>query len=96
MVAWGFWVWDTPSGIYFGIPLSNYVGWLFVAALITILARPIHLKAMPLTLIYGMVWFLQSFGQAFFWRQIGPAFIGCLAMGSIMMVAYWRSHERRT
>ena len=94
MVAWRFWLWDNPNGIYFGIPLSNYVGWFVVAALVTFLAQPALLKPMPLALIYAIVWFLQTIGQAVFWGQIGPALVGCLGMGGIMLLAYWRSRDR--
>jgi len=89
MVARGFWVWENPSG-YFGIPLVNYAGWLLVASIVTLAARPARLNAMPLALMYGMVWFLQSVGQAVFWGQPGPALGGCLAMGAIMFAAYVR------
>ena len=93
MVAWNFWQWDV-DGIYFGIPLSNYFGWFVVAAFVTAIIRPAPLKMMPLALIYGVVWFLQSFGQAFFWGQIGPAIFGCIAMGGIMVVAYLRRSKQ--
>lgn len=93
MVGWNFWIWDTPSG-YFGIPYSNYAGWLLVAAVITFAANPQPLKVMPLALIYGIVWFLQSVGQAFFWGQVGPAIVGSVTMGSIMVLAWWRSKSQ--
>lgn len=93
MVNWGFWQWAEPSG-YFGIPWSNYAGWLLVAFTMTLLANPPEFKPMPLVIIYGIVWFLQSVGLGVFWGQIGPAVIGCLAMGSIMLIAYWRYQQR--
>ncbi len=93
MVAWNFWVWENPSG-YFGIPWSNYFGWLLVSALITAVVNPAELKPMPLALVYAIVWFLQTFGQAFFWGQVGPALVGSLAMGAIMVLAFWRSRKQ--
>lgn len=93
MVGWSFWVWENPSG-YFGIPYSNYAGWLLVAAVITFAANPQKLKVMPLALVYGVVWFLQTFGQAFFWGQVGPAIVGSIAMGGIMLLACWRSKSQ--
>lgn len=97
MVGWGFWVWDNPSG-YFGIPWSNYAGWLLVAATITLLVNPAPLQLFPLAWVYGLVWFFQTIGQAVFWGQVGPAVVGCVAMGSVMLLAYLRSskttHER--
>jgi uncharacterized membrane protein len=93
MVAWGFWHWETPSG-YFGIPFENYLGWWLVATLITLLANPPRLNTWPLAIIYGIVCFLQAFGQAFFWGQVGPAIGGTIGMGGIMILAFWRSRKR--
>lgn len=95
MVGWDFWQWAEPSG-YFGIPWQNYAGWLLVASLVTVVVNPRPLPLLPLALIYGVVWFLQSIGQALFWGQPGPAFFGSLAMGSILALAYWRSRKRRS
>lgn len=92
MVAWGFWIWDNPSG-YFGIPFINYFGWFLVAGLVTVVVRPTKLEIFPLALIYGIVWFLQMIGQGVIWQQVGPAIVGTLAMGSVMIIAYWRSRK---
>jgi len=89
MVAWGFWEWAYPYG-YFGIPFSNYVGWLIVSAIMTAVVRPKDLPILPLGIVYAVVWFLQTFGQAIFWGQVGPAIFGGVAMGSIMIWAYLR------
>lgn len=88
MVAWGFWEWANPSG-YFGIPYSNYFGWFLVAALVTLAVRPPKLEIFPFALIYGIVWFLQMIGQGIIWQQIGPAIVGTLAMGGVMLIAHW-------
>ena len=93
MVSWGFWTWENPSG-YFGIPYQNYFGWFLVAVVITLAANPPKLKTWPLAMIYGIVCFLQAFGQAVFWGQFGPAFFGTLGMGSMMFLAFWRSRKR--
>ena len=50
MVAWGLWEWQNPGG-YFGIPWSNYLGWLLVSAAITGLVRPSEWPVAPLLLI---------------------------------------------
>jgi len=86
MVDWGFWVWENPSG-YFGIPWINYFGWLLTAAVVTIVVRPAALDPLPLLVVYGTVWFLQSFGQFFFWGQPGPAIVGFIVMGSFFVLA---------
>ena len=80
MVAWGFWVWDQPGG-YFGIPWMNYAGWLLAAATITAAVAPGPVPVAPLFLIYAITWFLQAFGQFFFWKLRGPALAGAAGMG---------------
>jgi putative membrane protein len=36
--ALGFWRWSTP-GLYFGVPLSNFVGWFLVSLLMFAMDR---------------------------------------------------------
>jgi putative membrane protein len=80
MVAWGYWVWETP-GLYFGIPLVNYAGWLLASCLLTAVVRPPAAPLAPLLTVYGAVWFLQSVGLAIFWQMPGPALFGFVGMG---------------
>ena len=86
MVAWGFWQWEYPSG-YFGIPWSNYLGWLFVAFVLTFIIFPKKLPVLQLLLVYGFVWFFQTVGQSVFWGQPGPALVGGIVMGSILIAS---------
>jgi putative membrane protein len=100
MVAWGFWVWEHP-GAYFGIPLMNFLGWLLVSFAFSffLFPSPLSLLASPLSLllIYALTWFLQSFGQTFFWGLPGPALAGFLGMGGMLLWALLRSrHEPNT
>lgn len=90
MAAWGFWVWETP-GVYFGIPLTNYLGWLLVSFLVAWLLAPAGLPLRPLLVIYAITWFLQWFGQAFFWGLPGPALCGFLGMGAVLLWAHMRN-----
>ncbi len=92
MAAWGFWRWP-EGGLYFGIPLTNYLGWLLVSFLIALFLAPARLPLQPLLVIYGAMWFLQSFGLAFFWGLPGPALCGFLAMGAILAWAWMRSRS---
>ena len=93
MVAWGFWVWAEPGG-YFGIPWSNFIGWLLTTALITLVVRPGELPTEVLTLIYALTWLLQSMGLLLFWNLPGPAMIAFIAMGSLVWLA-WSQQRRR-
>ena len=90
MVAWGYWVWDEP-GLYFGIPLSNYLGWVFSAALVTALVRPTDLPVRPLIVVYAITLFLSSIGLLFFWNLPGPALWGAATMGCFLALAVYRS-----
>jgi putative membrane protein len=86
MAAWDFWRWQQP-GSYFDIPWTNYIGWLMVSALITVLVRPKNLPIVPLTAIYVLTWFLQTIGQLFFWNLPGPAIFGFVGMGVMILLA---------
>lgn len=88
MVAWGFWEWSNPQG-YFGIPWVNYAGWYLTGIIVTTLVRPFRFQMpiIPLLVVYGVVWFLQSFGQAIFWGQPGPAIVGAIGMGALLLIA---------
>jgi putative membrane protein len=88
MVAWGLWEWHTPGG-FFGIPWSNYLGWLLVSALITISVRPGQLPTAPLLLIYTIMWLLQTVGLGIFWNMPGPALVGGILMGTLAILG-WR------
>jgi putative membrane protein len=90
MVGWGFWVWEIP-GQYFGIPLSNYLGWIVVSALITLAANPKDLPVGPLALVYALTWILQTLGQGIFWSQPGPAVAGFLGSGVFVWLAWRKS-----
>lgn len=89
MVAWDLWLWDNPSG-YFGIPWSNYLGWLGTAVLLTALIRPQNLPQKPLLIIYTITWFLETIGLFFFWGLVGPALVGGVVMGLFTWLG-WRS-----
>ncbi len=98
MVAWGMWIWQGSdrkrsrrrSG-YFGIPWSNYAGWLGVSALITwawsVLVPQQTLPREALTLIYALTWGMETFAQLVFWHLPGPALSGALGMGICLLLA---------
>lgn len=94
MTSWGFWVWERPSG-YFGIPWINFLGWMLVTFVITLVVRPSRVPAAPLVAIYALTWFLEAFGQFFFWDLPGPAVCGFLGMG-LLLLATALFHGRRS
>jgi putative membrane protein len=94
MVAWGLWAWASPAG-FFGIPWSNYLGWLLVSAVITAIIRPNQLPIAALLLIYTITWILQTIGLGVFWKLPGPAIVGGFFMG-ILTIWGWRTNRKNT
>lgn len=88
MVARGLWVWAEPGG-YFGIPWTNFLGWLVAAFVVTYVCAPRDLPARPLAVVYTLTWLLQAIGLGLFWGQPGPALGGFLAMGAFVAL-FWR------
>ncbi len=96
MVGWDLWRWAETDGLtYFGIPLSNYAGWLLASIVLTTaasLVAPVRrLSIVPLLVIYGITWFLQTFGLILFWGHIGPGIIGGVVMGGLLLAAVMRA-----
>jgi putative membrane protein len=85
-------VWENPGG-YFGIPWHNYLGWLVVSALMTLLLRPPKLPVLPLLLIYTVTWALETIGLLVFWGLPGPALVGFVVMGLLVVLAWSTSQE---
>jgi putative membrane protein len=85
MVAWDFWRWVAPGG-YFGIPWTNYLGWLVISGLMTVIVCPKNLPIIPLVAIYILTWLLQTIGQLFFWGLPGPAIVGFFGMGVFILL----------
>lgn len=94
-VARGLWIWETP-GLYFGIPLSNYLGWVVTSAVLTYLIQPNDLadSALPLAGLYTVVAFTQAVALGLFWNQPGPALVGFVVMGGISAAYWWKMHRQ--
>lgn len=88
MVSFNLWTWDQPFG-YFGIPWTNYLGWLLVAFVLGLLIRPTDLPLRRLLLIYTLTWAFQAIGLGVLWGQPGPAVVGFVVMGAFTVLA-WR------
>jgi uncharacterized membrane protein len=90
MVGWRLWVWERPGG-YFGIPWTNYAGWLLAAALMTAVTAPLWpgpLPAASLMVIYVLTWLLETMGLGVFWQQPGAALCGFFGMGGMLLWAW--------
>jgi putative membrane protein len=95
MVGWNLWAWEDTAGFtYFGIPWSNYAGWLFASATITLAALPLmhleRLPVVPLLLVYAFTLALEFIGLLVFWGLPGPALVGGAGMGAMLGWAVWR------
>ena len=83
MVGWRLWAWERPRG-YFGIPWTNYLGWVLASGVITLAIRPSGLPTSSLALVYAITWILETIGLGVFWRQPGPAICGFFGMGALL------------
>gem|GEM_PF-45647 len=93
MVARNLWVWD-QQGTYFGIPLSNFLGWWLTASLLAFIIRPYPITRKPLMTIYTLTWFLQLVALGFFWGQPGPAVFGFIGMGIFVIWGWYLEYKR--
>jgi putative membrane protein len=82
MVSWRLWVWDQHGG-YFGIPWTNYLGWIGAVALMTAIVRPAGLPP-GLLLVYILTLLLETVGLGLLWRQPRPALCGFIGMGALL------------
>jgi len=93
MVSWEIWLWE-KAGMYFGIPILNYIGWFIVSALITALIAPEKIPIAPLFTVYVITWLLEFIGLFFFWALPGPALFGFFGMGLLIMIGIYKSKKR--
>ncbi len=89
MVGWNAWIWNDLAGLtYFGIPWSNYGGWMLATGLITLAALPLlrldRLPISPLLQVYAFTLVLEFIGLLVFWGMPGPALAGGLGMGAML------------
>lgn len=93
MVAKGFWVFDA-GGWYYGVPLSNFLGWYLagwlLSALLMRLEPRLKRDASPeLQLIYLAQAFFMALGLVYF-GLVGAGVVTLLAMG-FFMLPLWRN-----
>lgn len=92
MVDAGYWEWAV-DGIYDGIPLSNYAGWLGVGIVVLAVVdrvRPAGLAPdTPLVLLYTWWAVMNTIGFVVFFGEPLVGLVGGLGMGVITLLA-WR------
>ena len=89
MVGWKVWNWEKKGG-YFGIPWSNSWGWFSVTLAISVLRLPGSLAAVDLASIYSAAWIMNILAVGIAWPHRGPAIVGGLAMGTLIVAAWFR------
>jgi lycopene beta-cyclase len=91
MVQQGFWSFN-PKGIYFGVPLSNFLGWYisgFILVYLLMWLEP-RLKqdtSPTLRFAFGVQAFLMGVGLAVFFDRPLAGFVTACAMGLYLLVA---------
>ena len=95
MVAKGFWVFDA-GGWYFGVPLSNFLGWYLSGWLLSALLMRLEPRlkrdtSTELTLVYAAQAFFLTLGLIFF-EMAGAALVTLVAMGLFLLprLREWR------
>jgi uncharacterized membrane protein len=90
MVAAGHWQWSDPSPglpLVPGIPLTNYVGWLLVSAVVIALLNGALGRhdgpSAPAAALYLWVYFSSVLGHLVFFGLPGSAVTGGLLMGTV-------------
>lgn len=72
----GFWVWAT-EGIYYGVPLLNFAGWLFSGTIGILLLRLFFPKGLPVGAAYSVFLILLFATSAALWMRMWiPVIIG--------------------
>jgi putative membrane protein len=93
MVMEGYWVWP-EGGSFFGIPLSNYLGWLGVSALLMVVlevALPPRGTQRTPVVQYVAVAAMETIGFVFFFGDPAVGLWGALTMGMLGVLALMRS-----
>ena len=93
MVSWGYWRWR-HRGIYFGIPVRNFIGWFVSALLISFFLAPLQELPWQLAGVYVLTWLFQLGGQLLFWKLPGPAIGGFLTMAPFAVPMLFRLGEK--
>lgn len=99
MVADGAWIWH-DGGAYFGIPLSNYAGWLITAALIFGVwslrqgrAAAVRARSILPEWVFVIAWLGESTANVFFWERPLVGLVTFLGMGAFAVPALLRMHR---
>ncbi len=99
MVDNGYWIWAV-DGVYDGIPLTNYLGWLGVGALVLAVVdriRPTR-RSTDLALVCLYTWWamMNTIGFLVFFGEPLVGVVGGIGMGAVTAVAWrrWASVRR--
>lgn len=95
----GAWIWET-RGDFYGIPLSNFAGWLIVSFIITLTYRIILLRerrSIDLThlpaLIYFQLWLIMV-AVALISNQLNFIIPGSIAMNTVLLCYFLKAIKK--
>ena len=92
LVMEGYWVWP-DGGQFFGIPLTNYLGWLGVSAVLMVvldmLLPPQGVQRTPVVQ-YVAVAAMETIGFVFFFGDLLVGVWGAVTMGALGVIAVRR------
>ena len=71
--------------VFFGIPWLNFIGWLFVAGIITFAIAPKNLPSGTLMLVYCLSWLVEFYSMLIFGGLLVPALVGFCLMGVMLL-----------
>jgi uncharacterized membrane protein len=98
MTAEGYWAWP-EGGVYEGVPLSNFAGWLATGTLVFAAWSVLEAKKRGQTPLfrgdgalafYVWTWVGETFANVVFWKRPRVAVAGALAMGAFAVPAVVR------
>lgn len=83
--ALGFWVWATP-GMYYGVPLVNFAGWLFSGTIGVLLLCLFFPKGLPIGALYSVFLILLFATCASLWMGFWIPFL--IGLGYLVFLYY--------
>jgi uncharacterized membrane protein len=97
MVENGYWEWAV-DGVYEGIPLSNYAGWLLTGVVVLAVVdrlRPPRSSDVALLGLYTWWAVMNTIGFLVFFGRPLVGVVGGIGMGTCTALAWWRRERAR-
>lgn len=93
-VAGGLWIWE-DAGVYYGVPLGNFIGWLLTGFLystifhLIVRAEVRATRAVPLEVSSSLLMILSFWTGFLFWKDLKlPTVLGAIIVASVGYTFY--------